>query len=296
MLSILIPTYNYNVFTLVCELHKQCLYADIEFEIIVFDDGSESELNIENDKINSLEKCKFEILKKNIGRSAIRNLLAKSAIFDNLLFLDSDTLPLYDNFITNYLYQINNDEKVVYGGIEYQKNKPGKEQLFRWTYGTKREALSLEKRGGNPYLSLLTLNFLIKKSVFEKITFNEKIPNQRHEDTLFSYDLMQNKIKVSHIENPVIHLGIDNFDIAIQKEKQSVIALKNLIDNHLISINYVGISRVYHKIKKLKLCWFFSFTFKNTEQLFLKNLSSTNPSIYIFDIYRLGFLCSLNSK
>lgn len=296
MISILIPTYNYNVFPLVSKLHKQCLYADIEFEIIVFDDGSKSELNIENDTINSLEKCKFEILNKNIGRSAIRNLLAKTAVFDNLLFLDSDTLPLYDNFIANYLTQINDDEKVVYGGIEYQKNKPEKEQLFRWTYGTKREALSLEKRKKNPYLSLLTLNFLIRKSIFEKVTFNEKIPNQRHEDTLFSFDLMQQKIKVSHIENPVIHLGIDNFEIAIKKEKESVIALKNLIDNHLISTNYVGISRVYYKIKKLKLSWFLSFLFKNTEQLFLKNLSSNNPSIYIFDIYRLGFLCSLNSK
>lgn len=40
MLSILIPTYNYNVVPLVLELQKQCLEYKIHFEIIVFDDGS----------------------------------------------------------------------------------------------------------------------------------------------------------------------------------------------------------------------------------------------------------------
>ena len=40
MLSILIPTYNYNVFPLAQSIHKQCSDIDIDFEIIVLDDAS----------------------------------------------------------------------------------------------------------------------------------------------------------------------------------------------------------------------------------------------------------------
>lgn len=40
MLSILIPTYNYDVVPLVLELLEQCLECGIAFKNLVFDDGS----------------------------------------------------------------------------------------------------------------------------------------------------------------------------------------------------------------------------------------------------------------
>ncbi len=233
MLSILIPSYNYNVYPLVLELHKQCLECNIDFEIIVFDDASKLFLN-ENYNINSLENSFFEVLEKNIGRSAIRNLLAKKAKHKSLLFLDADTIPIQNDFIKNYIEQIDAAEKIVYGGIKYRKEKPKKSQVLRWKYGNSREALSVEKRKANPYISLLSLNFLIQKSIFEKVYFNETIPNLRHEDTLFSYNLKQQKIKILHIENPVFHLGLDDFEFAIKKENESLLGLKYLIDNNLL--------------------------------------------------------------
>jgi hypothetical protein len=271
------------------------LECEINFEILVFDDGSKL-FTIENQKINSLENCRFEILENNIGRSAIRNLLAKKAKFNSLLFLDADTIPIHNHFIKNYIVQINEDEKVVYGGIKYQKEKPKKSEVLRWKYGISREALSVEKRQENPYLSLLTLNFLTHKSVFDKVSFNETIPNLRHEDTLFSYNLKQQKIKVIHIENPVFHLGLDGFEVAIKKENESVLGLKYLIDHQLLPTDYVRLSAIATKIDKLKLNFAFVLFYKMTRFLFLKNLSSSNPSLFIFDLYRLGNLCKLNSK
>ena len=295
MLSILIPTYNYNVVPLVLELHKQCLECEINFEILVFDDGSKL-FTIENQKINSLKNCRLEALEKNVGRSAIRNLLAKKAKFNSLLFLDADTIPIHNHFIKNYSVQINEDEKVVYGGIKYLKEKPKKSQVLRWKYGNSREALSVEKRQENPYLSLLTLNFLTHKTVFEKVSFNETIPNLRHEDTLFSYNLKQQKIKVIHIENSVFHLGLDDFEVAIKKENESILGLKYLIDHQLLPTDYVRLSAVAAKIDKLKLNFAVVLFYKMTRFLFLKNLASSNPSLFIFDLYRLGNLCNLNSK
>ena len=79
MLSILIPTYNYNVYPLAYQLEQQACASNIIFEIICFDDGSTSKLNLENEKINTLKNSKFIALKKNIGLSNNRNKLAESA-------------------------------------------------------------------------------------------------------------------------------------------------------------------------------------------------------------------------
>lgn len=293
MLSILIPTYNYDVHELVQVLNKQALDAKIEFEILVLDDGSQKFLT-ENNKINEFQFCTYEILKVNIGRSAIRNLLAKKAVFENLLFLDSDTIPINPNFISNYLLQITTVEKIVSGGILYPELKPKESQSLRWKYGNSREALSAKVRNESPYLRLLTLNFMIQKSVFEKVSFNEKIPNLRHEDTLFSYNLKQQNILMEHIENPVYHNGLDDFEVAIKKENESLIALKYLVENQFIPYNYISLSNLFYALKKMQLVFLLKVFFKTTKPLLLKNLASKNPSLFIFDMYRLGYFGSLH--
>ena len=66
MLSILIPTYNYNVFPLVLDLHKQCLECKIDFEILCQDDHS-NQFSNENQKINSWYKFFLKSLFGNEG-------------------------------------------------------------------------------------------------------------------------------------------------------------------------------------------------------------------------------------
>jgi glycosyltransferase involved in cell wall biosynthesis len=293
MLSILIPTYNYTVYDLVCELKKQCDVVGIEYEIICQDDHSDSLMNIDNLKINHLENCTFISNSENLGRAKNRNLLAQKAKFSYLLFMDADTFPIHENFISNYLLEINDVNKIVYGGIRYQEEQPPKEKLLRWVYGKKREALSVEQRNKNIYLSFLTLNFLIHKEVFKTVSFNESIPNLRHEDTLFSHELMKNNISLKHIENPVYHFGIDHFNKALQKEHESLLALKNLVDKGLLPNDYVKLSTLFSKIKTLKLKFLIAFLFKVIKPLLLKNISSATPSLVLFDVYRIGYFCTI---
>lgn len=295
MLSILIPVYNYKVSSLVETLYNQALESNVIFEIICLDDCSQHFLS-ENQKINQFQNCNYSVLEQNIGRSAIRNLLAKKASFENLLFLDADTFPVNQNFLSTYILQINQTEKVVYGGILYESKKPENDRLLRWFYGTEREALSTADRSKNPYISFLTLNFLISKSVFKKVTFNENIPNLRHEDTLFSFELKQNQIEIIHIENPVLHLGIENSETFLRKSEEAVVGLKNLVDSNLISSDYVKLSHYYQIIKKYYLQSVIAFGFKISKPLFLKQLLSKKPSLLLFDLYRLGYYCTLKSK
>ena len=89
MISILIPTYNYNITRLVADLHQQALDTYVDFEIIVIEDGST--LFVEDNKaVNDFEFCRYIILSENIGRSAVRNKLADEAKFGHLLFMDCD--------------------------------------------------------------------------------------------------------------------------------------------------------------------------------------------------------------
>lgn len=295
MLSILIPTYNFYTFPLVKELHTQCVKFSIEFEILVYDDYSTLFIE-ENKAINSLEKCTYIILKQNIGRSKIRNLLAKNATFKWLLFLDADTFPCNSNFIEKYIHQLNEGFKIYYGGILYEKNKPKKENLLRWVYGRKREALSVEKREKDCYLRFLTLNFLIHKSVFNEVSFNEEIPNFRHEDTLFSYNLKTKNISLNHIDNPVFHLGLDSTKHFIEKDKLASKSLKLLIEQNLIPRDYISLSKNYFLLNKTGFVPIFNFFFKILNPLIIKNLVSNKPSLFLFDLIRLHYFIQINHK
>lgn len=295
MISVLIPTYNYEIFPLVSILFQQLKKEKIDFEIICLDDGSEK-FHSENNQINSLPNCSYTVLQKNIGRSAIRNLLAEKASFENLLFLDADVIPVSDDYISKYIPHLNAAEKVVYGGIRYQPEKPEKSQLLRWIYGNSREALSVEDRKKNVYLTFLTLNFLISKSVFKKVRFNEEIPNLRHEDTLFSYDLKQACIEIIHIENCVFHNGLESSEVFLKKSEESLVGLEYLVEKNLLTSDYVKLSDYYKTLKKWRLKELYLLFFQTSKKSFLKNLLGPKPSLFIFDLFRLGYYCSLKTK
>ena len=289
MISILIHTYNYDICSLVHAIHKQVIILNIKFEVIVIDDFSTDKKSIQKNKaIAQHEYCEFIELHENIGRSKIRNLLAKRAKYDCLLFLDADVEILKSDFIKIYLDKISAKTQVIYGGITYQKNKPSANKILRWTYGTKREALTVTQRKKKPHLSFLTLNFIIHKNVFDSVYFNEDIPNLRHEDTLFALDLKKNKILVEHIDNPIIHLGLDSNESFIKKSEEAVDAILLFKKQNLIKPKDVKITRVGKNLHLLK--FIFSLFFKIFKNSMTKNLVSKKPSLFIFDLYRLGYL------
>jgi len=197
MISLLIPSFNYNVYPLVSELHKQCLEYKIAFEILCQDDAS-NQIESENQKINSLENCNFSKNNSNLGRGKNINSLAEKAKFEWLLIMDCDTFPTENNYIRNYISEINKSEKVVFGGIKYQKEKPANDQLLRWFYGNARESLSVEKRNANPNGNALTSNILINKNLFLSNKFDESITKYGYEDLVFLSDLKKKEIEVKN--------------------------------------------------------------------------------------------------
>ncbi|MDG1384813.1 MAG: glycosyltransferase, partial [Flavobacteriaceae bacterium] len=166
MLSILIPTYNYNVEALVHELHAQSTACKIEFEIHIGDDFS----NIAVISTAFLSDKKFTYVHRNdksMGRTATRHLLTSKASYPWLLFIDADMLPKDKNYIKTYIAEISKDrnESAYFGGYSYPVSYDHKDRL-RYRYGVKREYKLAAERNKIPYRNIYSGNMLIQKSTF----------------------------------------------------------------------------------------------------------------------------------
>ncbi len=149
---------------------------------------------------------------KNIGRAAIRNRLALEAKGDFLLFIDADVmLPgTAEAYFLKWLPFINT-AKVICGGSLYHDSAPGDpDKLLRWKYGKWREQKSAAERNKHPHASFSTFNVLIEKSVFSKIRFDEELKQYGHEDTLLGYQLKKAGMNVLHIDNGLMHEGLES--------------------------------------------------------------------------------------
>jgi len=295
MLSILIPTYNYNIVPLVNKVYKQALDAKVIFEIIVVDDCSTNKAVVDKNKeTEELEFCTFLKNNQNIGRTATRNLLANTAKHNQLLFLDADVLPKYDNFISNFNLTETNNYQVIYGGVCYYERKPEENKVLRWKYGKEREAKSVAQRLKEPFF-IISQNLMIQKEVFFKM--NTINTNAYGLDILFSNNLKINNIIVNHIDNPVYHLGLETNNTFIKKSLEAVKTTFQLEEEEgVIDNDLRPLQKSYLKLKKNRLTSLFSFFISKFKTLMERNFLSKNPNLFWFDLYRLNYYIELKSK
>jgi len=289
MISILIPCYNYNAYDIVSRLEKECLTLGIVFEIICIDDASFSPLNELNQKINVLTNCKFFESKKNIGRSANRQLLSQKAQYKWLLYLDVDVKPLNVDFIKVYLNEINKGFEVVFGGFNYKKIESNN---LRYLFGKSREDIPSIIRNKNPYKYIISSNFLVKKVIFDRINRNINI-NGYGMDYFFGALLKENSISIKHIDNEVTHYGLDNNSKFLIKTNEALKNLHYLNKNKLITKNDITILKYYRLLDFLGLKRIISKLFNMFSKYIESNLKGSDPSLFVFDLYRLSYLCSL---
>ncbi len=285
MFSILIPTYNTEIVNLVDDLYSQCRNLNIDFEILCYDDGSLAKYKEVNRKVIEYKRVIYKEMKMNLGRAKIRNTLAKDAAFDKLLFLDADSGIIREDFIFTYIKQMNND--VIYGGRLYQENKTAnKAKILHWKYGREKESQHVEIRKKNPYLSFLSNNFVIDKRKFDQIKFDEQHSGYGYEDTLFAVELKKNNIEIMHIDNPVMHLNLEDADVFIRKTAEAMknlsdlYAQKKIIDTKLI--------KTYKKLDRFGLAGLFGRIVLGLKKPILANLYSSKPDLLLFQMYKLA--------
>ena len=295
-ISLLIPVFDYDIIALVHSMKNAMGKVPEFYEIVIGDDGSSDEYR---QKYRSLEAANVKVIssEKNIGRAAIRNRLALEAQGDFLIFIDADVmLPgTAEAYILKWLPFLKNS-KVICGGTLYHDSAPGDpDKLLRWKYGKWREQRSAAERNKHPHAGFSTFNVMIEKSVFSKIRFNEELKQYGHEDTLLGYQLKKAGIDILHIDNGLMHEGLESNRDFLNKTKLGIENLSKLYDKVTDKRTFsetVSILRIYNKLKIFGLTRILAAIFIRYRDRMEIRLDSGNISLFLFGFYKMSMFCT----
>lgn len=290
MLSILIPTYDYDCRRLVSDLHAQTEQAGIAYEIIVVDDASPTSIYKErNREINLLDHCRLIELAENVGRARIRNRLADEAQYEWLLFMDCDAEVISPTFITDYLRHI--DAEVVCGGLCHADALPSPAVSLRYVYEKRADKRRAARyRSERPYEQFTPFNFLIRRELFQAIRFDETIHGYGHEDTLFGIALQHRGAMIRHIDNPLRHVGLEENSLFLEKTRS---ALHNLASMEGAMQGHSSLLSAYGLLCRFGLHRLVATWFRKHEPRLVAHLTGPSPRLIMFFIYKLGYYCAM---
>jgi len=293
MLSILIPIYNFKVEKLVKTLMRQANKLELDFEILCFDDGSRKKFKYENSILSDFFGVNYTELSENLGRARIRNWLAKSASFENLLFLDCDSKIVSNNFLEKYLNHLDEYE-LISGGRVYSKKPPrAKSKRLHWLYGKKRESVKASKRTKDAVMSFHSNNFFVRRELMMKYPFDEQIKSYGYEDLQWAQLLNENGVRIAHIDNPVEHLGLEKASDFVKKQKKS---LENLYFINSIKTLNTKLIHLIDKLERWNLKNYLFNRYKDRLPEMEYKLVSGSPSLLKLQFFKLIYYLKLTKK
>ena len=131
--------------------------------------------------------------------------------------------------------------------------------------------------------------------MFSKIRFYEELKQYGHEDTLLSFQLKNAGINILHIDNSLIHEGIELNREYLDKVKLSLENLSMLCDRATNNRNFCSVLttlRHYRILKFLNLTALLAAIFiKYREKMELKLESGTGSNL-LFVFYRMSMFCT----
>lgn len=287
------------------------------FEIIFADDGSaDATARQRNAIIAQLPYCQYIERPKNVGRSAIRNFLAHTAHYSHLIFLDGDVAIKRGNFVQTYLAH-RNDADVIIGTLHFSRmqvacdtaediighTKRAKEETKKTTepvlyddnlkYRYEQQFLAkhpVKKRMQQPYASFRTTNFMVRRDLLLAYPFDETFHEYGYEDTLFGKQLKEHGATLIHLDNAATIADYEDNATFVAKTEES---LRTLAAHAHQLQGYSTLLQTVNKLKRLHLQPLIAFAFGLFKGLLHKNLCSNSPSVFLFNVYKLGYYINL---
>ncbi|WP_299364571.1 glycosyltransferase family A protein [Winogradskyella sp.] len=295
MFSILIPIYNYPISNLIVSLNKVATGLDLDYEILCLEDGSTSYLEENKATCDLYNSTTHHISIKNKGRITSRKYLAQNAKYNWLLFLDADVEIIDKNFIKNYSNYFAHSFDALYGGCSYDSTMPDSSKILRWTYGKTYEDVEAKIRNKNPYKFIVSANFLIRKKTFQDLM--SKINNDGYGyDIFIGAKMMLEKTEVFHIDNPVIHKGLDDSSVFLSKVELAVETLFHYYVANKNTNSQNSLLEVFKTINRIGLKGLVNFIFKRSKNAVQRQLLGNKPNMKLLQFYKLGYLCTLSDN
>lgn len=291
-LSIAIPTRNDDCSQTVSKLLEQARReTSLDFEILIADDASDNaevirQLNI----IGNQEGCRLIRLKENVGRAAVRNMLAREAKYDKVLFIDAGVDINNQDFLKTYILHAN-DADIVCGGWKTDVGAETAKANLRAKY-----ELDCEKnhtplqRNKHPYRSFRTVNFLVHKDILLNNPFPADMTGYGYEDVVFGKQAEKAGCTVLHIDNPVVYKSYEDNEAFVSKTIQSVNTL--YIYRERIG-QYSKLHSIAFRLRKLRLDSLMVFLYKQRSETWKKQLCGNCPSLRMLSLLKLGCYLSL---
>jgi glycosyltransferase involved in cell wall biosynthesis len=295
-ISLLIPVFDYDIVAIVHSMKSAMGLVPELCEILIGDDGSSPDYK-EKYKLLEGDGVRLISSEKNIGRAAIRNKLALEAQGDYLLFIDADVMipGTAEAYILKWLPYMK-VSRVICGGTLYHDSPPGDpDKLLRWKYGKWREQRKAVERNKHPHAGFSTFNVLIDKTVFSKIRFNEELKQYGHEDTLLGYQLKKAGIDILHIDNGLMHEGLETNKDFLAKTKLGIENLSKLYDNVTDKKEFsetVRMLRVYNRLRFFRLTRILAGIFIRFRERMEIRLDSSKISLRLFSLYKISMFCT----
>ena len=289
-LSILIPVYNRAVLLLVQQLLGQVGAWGGPVEICCLDDASAPTWQAQNrTALGSLTGVRYAELPRNVGRAAIRNQLAALARHEWLLLLDNDSLLPDAHFLARYA-AARGVVPVLAGGTTYEPTPPTDAALrLRWLYGRQREARPAAARQSQPYSQLTINNLLVRAEVFRQFALDERLTRYGHEDTKFGWLLRRASVPVLHLDNPVLHDGLEPAATFLAKTHAAVRNLAQLHQAEGLGIDS-RLVRMALRLRRARVTGLFQALFRPVRGVVRRHLLSDRPNLRYLDALKLYWL------
>ncbi len=291
-LSILIPVFNRKVAALVHALRAQLADWPGPVEIRLLDDKSVEEYRRQNRVLASLPGVHYEELPLNVGRAAIRNQLAARARHEWLLLLDNDSLLADKQFIGRYARAVHEHPAAALfiGGTTYEATPPADPALYlRWHYGRAREMRPAATRQRDPGGQLTINNALLKKELLRRFPLDERLSGYGHEDTRFGLALAGAGICGQHIDNPVLHDGLEPAATFLEKSRQAVRNLAQVLRTDGLGAD-TRLARTAARLRAAGLAGPARTTLATLAPALRRHLLGARPSLRALDLLKLLWL------
>ena len=313
-LSILIPTYNNDCSLLVSSLQRLAEQAvGTVYEIIVAEDGSTDQATVSRNEaaVTALPHCRHLKRTENVGRAAIRNMLAREAQYEWLLFVDSDMTVTDELFLERYFnvdvdvnvspnLNPNNPNhpnpsppiKVIDGGVSIGGNPDELKGNLRYLYEkTAEQEHTAEQRQKRPYQHIHTANLMVSREVMMNCPFDERFHRYGYEDVLLGKQLRQQGVRILHIDNPLSFCTFEDNRSFVEKTEEG---LQTLYEFREDLRGYSGLLTLVDGIHVKGVKWLLRLLFKVFKRPMRHNLCGNHPRLNVFKLYKLGYYLTIN--
>lgn len=129
---------------------------------------------------------------------------------------------------------------------------------------------------------------MIDRELFLDILFDTDIEGYGYEDLVLATELQNRNIPILHLDNPILHRGLESTEVFLSKQRNAITNLillhkeKKILETRLI--------KLYTKLKNYHLLSLFKLWYHYKADNIQANLNSANPSLRYLDAYKLNLL------